>query len=203
MQDETHVGDDTEQVGFVFLVQRDGIVVVSSHQDLGPGALSGDLLLLVQGVLDGLLVLLQHHAVQSGQVGGIIPDGVLHQQDSLHTPSEHVVFGIYPVLQELDDRDDQVRGIVPAEDIVNAGTPEGLDLAIDFPGERREEYDGHVRVVPFRFFGKIENADLPDVIHGDHKVEALSPLEEVERFGSGLHPSDLRRVAEAQLRILL
>ena len=112
VQDEADVGDDAQHVALVFLVQGHGVVVVRGHQDLRTGPLAEALLALVEGVPDGFAVLQEDEAVQFGEVDGVEADRVLHQEDALDAVLQDVHGRVPAVLQELDDGDDQVRGVL-------------------------------------------------------------------------------------------
>ena len=82
---ETDVGDYPEQVLAVLGVQIHGLVIVGRQQNLGTRPLPELELLLVQGLFQKLRTLLEHQFVERGQIGGIIPYRVLHQQYGLHS----------------------------------------------------------------------------------------------------------------------
>ena len=72
MEHEAYVGDDSEHLAFVALEQGNGVVVIGCHQYLGAGPLSEDLLLFVEGILEGGDILLENQLVQQGKIGGVV-----------------------------------------------------------------------------------------------------------------------------------
>ncbi len=201
MQDETDVGDDAQHVGLVFLVQGHGVVVVRGHEDLGPGAFPQALLALVEGVADGLAVLKEDQAVQLRQVSGVVPDGILHEEDALHTVLQDVHRCVPAVFQELDDGDDQVRGVVPAEDAVEVARVPVLHLPVNLLGKGRQEDDRGFRVDFLHPAGELEHIDFTHIVHRDDKVELGTGLHHGESLHGGFGPQEFRRVRQVQFRI--
>ena len=145
VDDEADVGDDADDVVLVLLVVVVGLVVAGGHQDLGAGALAKELLFFVEGVAHGGAVLLEDEFVEERKVGGIVAHGVFDQQDDAGAHLQAVVLGVELVFEELDDGDEDVRGVVPAEDIVDAGVVALDDVAVDFLREGGEQDDRGVR----------------------------------------------------------
>ena len=69
VQHKADVGDDAQEILLVLVVEGYGIVVVGGHQDFGTGPLSGNHLLLVEGVADGGYVLLQYQFIEQRKIG--------------------------------------------------------------------------------------------------------------------------------------
>ena len=201
VQDEADVGDDAQHVALVFLVQGHGVVVVRGHQDLRAGPLAEALLALVEGVPDGFAVLQEDEAVQFGEVDGVEADRVLHQEDALHAVLQDVHGRVPAVLQELDDRDDQVRGVVPAEDAVEMAQVVTLHLLVDLLREGGQEDDGGVRVDGLDALGEVEHIHLAHVVHRDDQVVLRPFLHHFQRFYGGFRPLEDRRVGKVQLGV--
>ena len=132
MHNETDVGDYPEQVLAVLGVQFHGLVIVGRQQNLGTRTLPELELLLVQGLFQKLRTLLEHQFVERGQIGGIIPYRVLHQQYGLHSGGKDVGIGVHPVLKQLDYGEDKVGVAVPGKDIVDGRAVGGLNLLEQF-----------------------------------------------------------------------
>ena len=130
-QRKTDVRDHTEQVAFVTLVDSNGVLIVGRQEDLRAGTLAQNLLLFVVGIFQKLTVLQQHKFVDRRQIGRVVTDRVLDQQDRLHTALQDILIGIHSVLDQLDDSDNQVGIAVPAEDVVESRAILLLDAAID------------------------------------------------------------------------
>ena len=203
MQDEPDIRDDAQHVGLVFLVKGHGVVVVGGHQDLGTGAFPETLLAFVQGVADGRVVLLDDETVQFGQIRGVVSDRILHQQDALDAVLQDVHGGVPAVLQELDDGDDEVRGVVPAEDAVEMSHVPVLHLLVDLLREGGQKDDGSIRSDFLGAAGELEHVDFAHVVHRDDQVVALrTSLHQLQGFHGGLHAVDHRRAGEVELGIL-
>ena len=201
VQDEADIGDDTQHVGLVFLVQGDGIVVVGGHQDFRAGAFPETLLAFVQGVPDGLAVLQEDQAVQLGEIGGVITDRILHQKDTLDSVLQDVHRRVPAVLQQLDDGDDEVRGVVPAEDAVEMAAILVFHLPVDLLGEGRQEDDRSLGVDFLDPLREIEHIHFAYVVHRDGEVETFPFLHHPERFHGGFRPYEFRRVGKVQFRV--
>ena len=201
VQDEADVGDDAQHVALVLLVHGHGVVVVRGHQDLRAGALAEALLALVERVPDGFAVLQEDEAVQLGEIDGVEADRVLHQEDALHAVLQDVHGRVPAVLQELDDGDDQVRGVVPAEDAVEMAQVMALHLLVDLLREGGQQDDGGVRVDGLDPLGEVEHIDLADVVHRDDEVVLRPILHHFQRFHGGFRPLEDRRVGEVQLGV--
>ena len=202
MQHEAHVRNHSQKIVLIFLIKSDSIVVIGRHQDLRAGALTGLLLLLVKGIADGRTVLMQEYAVQRRQIGGIVADRVLHQQDRLHAVAQDVVVRVHPILDQLDDGDYDVRAVVPAEDVVYARLVSLRDLAEYLLRVAAQEHHGHFRIALLRFVREGEHIQLAHIVHGDREVELLPRLEHFQGLDRGLHPHDSRRVTQVQFQII-
>ena len=131
MHHKTYIRDYTEQILLITLVECHGIVVVGRHKDLRTSTLSQYLLLLVERISYRDTILLQHQFIYSGQIGRIVANRVLDKQNSLNTHIEDIVLGIHTILQQLDNRNNQVGRVIPAEDVVDARGITLLNLAIN------------------------------------------------------------------------
>ena len=138
MQHKADIGNHTQEVLLILVIQRHGIVVVGSHQDFGTGTFAENLLVLVEGVAHGIHVLLEHQLVQQRQVGGVISDRIFYQQNALHAALEDVLRGVHAVFQQLDDGNDEVCAAVPVEDMVDVAEVPPLQLPVHLLGEGSE-----------------------------------------------------------------
>ena len=121
VEHETHVGNDSEDIVLVLGIILQSLIVAAGHKDFGTGAFAHILLLLVQRILYSLAVLLEHQHIEQRQVGGIVSDRVFDQQNGPDSHIEDIVLGIEAVLEQLDNGNQQVSGIVPPENIVDMG----------------------------------------------------------------------------------
>ena len=117
--DKRHIGDDTQHIARVFLVNLHGLLVGTGQHHLGAPPHAQHALVLVQRLGREYLRLLQHKVIEVGQYGGVEPDGVLDQQNELHPHRGDVDLGIHLVFDELDDSHQQVYVAQPAEHVVD------------------------------------------------------------------------------------
>ena len=202
VEHETHVGDNTEDIVFVLLVKRYGVVVVGGHQDLRTRTLSGFLLLLVESVANCGTVLVENDIVERRQIGRVVAHGILDQQYSLYAAAEDIVVGVHLVLEKLDDGDYEVGGVIPAEDTVDIGSIRLRYLAEYLLGVAAEQHHRHPGAAGFRFVGEGKHVELADIVHREREVELLPRFEKRERFERGLYPDDGRRVAQVELEVV-
>ena len=208
MQHKADIGDDADHILAVALVQFNRLVVAGRHEHLRSRALTEQLLLLVEGVADGDAVLVQHQFVEQRQVSRIIAHAVLHQHDGAHPFFEDVVRRVHAVLYQLDDRDDEVGGVVPVKEIVDVALVVLLDTVVYLFAEGGEQDDRAVRHQGLGQFGEFEHIQLAYAIHRDDEVEGqflgcLAFLDDRERLARRLSTGDSRRIAQIQLRVLL
>ena len=203
VQDEPHVGDYSQQVLLVAVVELDGLLVAAGQQDLGPGPFAEHLLLLVEGVLQELGVLQQDQLVEFGQIGRVEADRVLDEQDRLHAADRDVLLGVHLVLDELDDGDDQVRVAVPAEDVVESRAVLLPEPAVDVLREGGQQCDRDLRVALLGEFGKGEDVGFADVVHRQDEVVGVVLGQRLERLAGRTHARERGRIRHVEVQILL
>jgi len=179
---EPHVGNHAQHVLLVTVVKLHGLLVVGGEQDLGACAFAQDLLLFVEGVLQEFGVLQQDQFVEFGQVGRVEADRVLDQQNGLHAALDDILLGVHLVLDQLDDRHDQVGVAVPAEDVVESRTVLLLDAAVDVFREGGEQRHGNLRMALLDDLGEREDVQFPHVVHRQDEVERIVASEQVQRL---------------------
>ena len=202
MDDEADVRNDAQQMLLVFLVQPDGLGIVRGQQDFGPRALAQHLLLLVERLFEKLLALLEHEFVDRGQIGRVVFDRVLDQQDRLHAGAQNVAVGVHAVFDQLDDRQDQVGVAVPVENVVDAGGVLPLEPPVQVARAVEQQHDGDVGPQLLDLFRRVEHVQLADVEHADHQIEVGIVPQHFERFDRRADPPERGRVAQVQLDIL-
>ena len=203
VQHEPHIGDYAQQVTLVTLVNHHRLFVIGRQQDFGTPALAQHLLLLVERLFEKLSALLQHQLINCGQVGRVITDRIFDQQDRLHAHPENIVVGVHPVLDQLDDRQDQVGVAVPAEDIVNRRTVFALYAAVNILRQVGQQHERNFGMQRLELFREVEYVEIPDIEHTDNQVKIIFTLQQLQRLGRTAHPRERRRVAQVQLHILV
>ena len=169
VDDHPHVGDYTHQIILVLFKIGESIVVASGQQDLRSGTLAILPLSLVLEFGQEFTALGDEQFVQLRQVGRIITDRVLYEQDHPDTDPEDIVVGISRIFYQLDDRKDQVGVAVPAEHEVDTALvifkntlPYGL-------GVMDEHNERDVASVLFKFRREGEDFPIPVIVHAhDH-----------------------------------
>ena len=117
---ESRIADDAQHIVMIALIplHRLGIVRGQHHLRTSTLALSGSM--GVQCLRREVLRLCQDIVVEVRQHARIEADIVLHQQNHLHASFRHVVLDIHLVLNQFDNRQDEVRIAQPAEHIVES-----------------------------------------------------------------------------------
>ena len=119
MQYKANIGNDANDILAVAIVQFNGLIIASSHQHFGACTFAEQLLLLVECIADSDGILLQDKFVEQWQIGGIVTNGVFHQQDGAYAFLKDIVLGIQAILYQFNDCNDEVRRVVPVEQIID------------------------------------------------------------------------------------
>ena len=167
---EAHVGNDSQQVVFIFLVNAVGLFIGTGQDNLGAASHTQGALVGIQGFGTELLALLKDKLVEVGQDGGVEAYLVLHQQDDLHTHLIDIVLQVHLVLDQFDDGHQQVRIAQPAEDVL-----ESTEVFVGHPlahpvTERSQDDDGNLRIVLLDAAGGVEDFRLARAGHADDQV---------------------------------
>ena len=72
---------------------------------------------------------------------------------------------IHAVLNQFDDRDDQVCGVIPVEEIIDIGAVMSLDTTVYLFAEGREQYDRAFGHAVFGLLGELEYIQFAYAIH--------------------------------------
>ena len=118
MDYESHIGDYTQNIAFVPFIKRYRLIVAGGHENFRAGTLAHILLLLVERILYGLHILLEHQFIKQRQISGIVPDRIFYKQDSPYSHVQNVVVGIEFILEKLDNGNYHVRAVVPVEYVI-------------------------------------------------------------------------------------
>ena len=145
----------------------------------------------------------QHKFIDRGQVGRVVADRVLNQQNRLHTTLQDILVGIHSILDQLDDGDNQIGIAVPAEDVVQSRTILLLDATIDILREASQQHHGHLRVALLDDAREGKHIGLAHVVHRQNEVETTLRLQTLQRLGSRADARQRGRVAHIEVHILL
>ena len=199
---ERGVGDDPEDVVLVLLVEAHCLLVGACQHDFRTSAHTQRPLVAVECLGGELLALLQHEAVEVGQHGRVEADGVLHHENHLYSDLLDVVRQVHLVLDELDDGEQQVGVAQPAEDILEDAQVLVFHAGGDAVRERGEHDERDVRVTLLDAVGNVERVAVVAARHADDQVVAHL-VEPLPRLLHGRHLCEARRVAEAQVHVLV
>ena len=120
---ELDVGDDGEDVRLVGLVIAPRVLECPAEQDLRPRAQPQQRVRDVQRFGHEALRLAHDLGIYRRHEGRREPDVVLDQDDGLHTRHTRVVGDVPPVLDELDDGEQDAHVALPQEDAVEGRGP--------------------------------------------------------------------------------
>ena len=187
----------------ITLVHSHSIVIVCGHKNLRTGTLTGNLLLLIECVPDRGSILLKHQLIYRRQIGRVVTDRVLNKQNSLHAKLENIVLGIHTILNELDDGNNQVGRVIPAEYIVNIRGIGLFNLAINLLREVCQKHHRRCRRNLLHLVREGVYIHLTDIVHRNDKVKMVCALDKLKCLNSRLYTGDRWRVTKVELRVLL
>ena len=199
---EAAVGDDTQRVVVVFLVESPCLLVGSRQHHLGTSAHAQRCRVWVQCLGGEPLALREDIAVEIGEDGTIEADAVFHEHDHLHAGLLDVVVEVHLILDELDDTQDKVGVAQPAEHVVEDRHVFVLDAARDAVGERREHHAGNVGNVGLDVARHVEGIVVGIAGHTDHQVDARR-LQHGLRLLHRAHLRERGRIAQSQFGIFV
>ena len=202
MHAETYVGNDTEKIRLVLLIHSHRIVEIRRKEDLRTRTFHVLLLLLVQGLLQELGALLEHHSVKLRKVCGIVSYGVLDQKDALHTDLQDVIVGILEILEKLDYGHDKVGISMPAEHVVNGRSVKRRKPSVHFLGEMRQEHEREASAFFLEVRGKSEDVVVSCIVHAYDHIDTDSSLKHFAGFSRSLRPQECRRSTQVKIDIL-
>ena len=182
-------------------VQIQCFLVGLSHEDLGPHPHPEPSLHLVEVLGYQDLGLLHEFRVDDGKKHGVVPHGILHQNDDLDIPMCSVEFHVHPVLDELDDGNEQVRVPVPEEDLVYPRGilpfPRFVEVAgVSSKQNHRQSWSQFLDLA-----AEIEGVHADVLGHGDHQVVVLA-RDLLQGLAPRGYPEDMGGRAEVQVGIL-
>ena len=168
---KTGIGNDTQHVVLVLVIQVHGFLVRTGQHDFRTTAHAQRTLVLVQGFGGKLLALAEHELVEIGQYGRIEPDGVFHKQNHLYTDFLDVVLQVHLVLNQLDDGDQQVSIPQPAEHVFEDTQILVFHPFLDAMRKRSQHYQRQMGILPLDVAGDVEGVTVVGTRHTDDQVE--------------------------------
>ena len=115
---ESYIRNDTKHVAAVSVIHRHGIVQVGGKKDFRARTLHMLALLLIESLLQEFRTLFQYHLVKFRQICRIISYRILYKHDALYTYVKYIIISILKVLEQLDDRNNQICISMPCEHVV-------------------------------------------------------------------------------------
>ena len=192
-----HIGDDPQQVAFIFFIKADGFFIRGGQHDLGPASHAKHHLVLVQSLGHEVFRLFKDDLVNIGEITGIEADGVLHEQDGLHADFPDVVVDVHFIFDQFDDGQQKVGIAKPAEDIIDNAFSGFIEFQGDFTGKGGQDHDWDRRVFQLDFFSKAEGIHFFGGKHDDDQVYFFL-VKYFESFFLGGGKVKLRWVAKAE-----
>ena len=196
------VGDDTEHLLGVVLVEGKGLLVVARQHNLRSAAHAQGALVAVEGFSGKILALLEHKLVEFRQHGGVEADAVLHEENHLHTAFLDVVIEIHFVLNEFDDGEEEVGVAQPAEDVFEDAQVLVFHTRGDAVTEGREHHEGDGSVALFDGAGDVEGFAVVRARHDDDEVERCT-LQFAPRFFGRGGQHEAGRIAQRECGIFV
>ena len=144
LQRETCVADDTEYVVGIHVIPVHGFLVGSGQHHLGAPTFALGSSMGVKRLCREVLRLRKDIVIKIRQYGRVEADIILDQQNHLHTSLFDVVLYVHLVLNQLDNRKDEVGISQPAEHIVEDGHVFVLDAFGDTMREGRQHHTRYV-----------------------------------------------------------
>ena len=200
---EIDVGDDPEDILFVLLEIRPGLVVGGAEEDLGACAHPEVLVGEVHPFGDQPPGLVHDLRVDDREVRGVELDVVLDQDDGLDADGGGVVFHVQTVFHRLDDPEQEPGVSLPDEDPVEDRRVVVRDQLGLFPVIVRQEHDGDGESRLADHLGEACGVHVLDVEGHDHQVEPTLLVQEGEGFLAAGGVGQFRRVAQVQSRVFL
>ena len=168
---ETGVGDDTERILVILLVEGHRFFIVRGEHHLRTTSLALGSGMGVQGLSREALRLRKDVIIQIRQYGRIEADIILDQENHLHTGLADIVIDVHLVLKQFDDRHDEVGVAKPAEDIVEHRHILVLNTLGDTMRERRQHHAGNIRMSGLHLTGHCKGIVVGITRHTDHEVD--------------------------------
>ena len=156
----------------------------------------------VEGLSREVLTLLQDVTIQIGQDGTVEADGVLHQQDHLHTRLLDVVLQVHLVLDKLDDGHDEVGVAQPAENIVEDAKVLVLHAARNAMREGREHHAMDLRELALDGARHGEGIIVGCTGHTDHQVD-LGSGQYLLSLSDSRHLRERGRITKPKLHVFV
>ncbi len=199
---ELDVGDDAEHVLLVGGKPGPRLLERLAQQDLRAGLDPHQPVREVHALRRELLGVVHQLGVDHRQERRVVADVVLDDDHHLHAHQRRVIGHVEPVLDLLDDGEEDRDVALPEVDALEIGGVVAVQEQRQLPrvvGEQHDR-DGQARLLHLpRQRGRVH---VPDVHRGDDQVEAALPRRERQRLGARRDAGDGRAVAEAQVEEL-
>ena len=199
---EAHVADHAQNVVGIAFVDVPSLLVTSRQHHFRSSAHSQRGGMVVQRLGRKTLTLHQYIMVEVRQNARIEADRVLDEQNHLHTGLLDVVFEVHAVLNQLDNRENQVRVAKPAEHIV-----ENREVLVGHPSrdavrERRQHHAAHVGTLLLDLPCHRESVVVGVARHRNYQVD-VRRLHHLARLLNRRNLRKRRRIAQSEFHILV
>ena len=144
---------------------------------------------------------MQDQLVERRQIGRIVTDRILDQQNRLHPHPENIVIGIHPILDQFDDRQNQIGISMPTKNVINGGTVLLFNATVYIFRIVDQQHIGQIGMQGFELFRKMEHIQITDIEHADHQIEIVALLQHLHRLGRTAHARKRRGITQIQLHV--
>ena len=114
---------------------------------------------------------------------------------------------IHSILNQLDDRDNQIRGVVPVKQVVDIRLVHLLHASIHLFAERRQQHNRTIRQNSLCLFRKIPYLIASGTVNDQYQVKyticIICIINQSDRFPRRLCTHDSRRITQIQFQVLL
>ena len=199
---EAHVADDAQNVVGVALVDVPRLFVTTRQHHFRSSAHTQRGGVVVERLGRKSLALHQYILVEIRQNARIESNRVLDEQNHLHAHLFDVVFDVHAVLNQLDNRENQVCVAQPAEHIV-----ENRKVFVGHPSrdavrKRREHHAAHVGMLLLDLPRHGKRVVVGVARHRNHEVD-VRRLHHLAGLLDGRNLRERRRIAQAEFHIFV
>ena len=186
----------------ILLIELHGLLEVCGKHNLGTTSLSLCCSVGIEGLGGEALGLCEDIVIQVGQHGGVEADVVLDEQYHLHTGFLDIVLDVHLVLEQLDDRHDQVGVSQPTEHVVEHRHILVFYSFGDTMRERCEHHAWYIRMGCLNLSGNSKGIVIGITRHTYHEIH-IGGLHHRTGLFRRRHLCERWRVAHSQFHILV
>ena len=168
---ETGITNHAQRVLVILLVELHRLLIGCGQHHLRTSTLTLGSSMGVQGLSRESLTLGKDVIVDIRQHGGVETDVILHEEYHLHTSFLDIVVNVHLVLNQLDDRHDEVSITQPTEHVVEHRHILILDALGDTMRERCQHHARDVGVFGLDLTGHGKGVVVSITRHTNHEID--------------------------------